>query len=76
MNKIMKKKEKKELFMKTIQELKKSLQEKRGELSLLGQEQVQGKLKNTRAIFNKRKEISRILTIIQGKELLENVKNI
>lgn len=72
----MKKKEKKELFVKTIQELKKSLQEKRGELSLLRQELVQGKLKNTRAVFNKRKDISRILTIIQGKELLESVKKI
>lgn len=72
----MKKKEKKELFVKTIQELKKSLQEKKGELSLLRQELVQGKLKNTRAVFNKRKDISRILTIIQGKELLENVKKI
>jgi large subunit ribosomal protein L29 len=72
----MKKKEKKEFFAKTIQELRKLLEEKKEELFQLSQELAQGKLKNTRSVFHKKKDIARILTILREKELLENVKNI
>ncbi len=69
-------KEKKELFTKTIQELKKVLSETRQELFLLKQDLAQSKLKDTSTISRKRKDIARILTIIKEKENLENVKNI
>lgn len=72
----MKTKEKKELFAKTIPELKNLLKEKRNELFLQKQELVQKKLKNTKSVFWKRKEIARILTILKEKELFEDAKNI
>ncbi len=72
----MKKKEKEELFTKTVQELRKMLEEKRNELFQLSQDLAAGKLKNTRSIFHKKKNISRILTILREKELSKNVKNI
>jgi len=72
----MKTKEKKELFTKTIQELKNLLKEKRNELFSLRQELAQKKLKNTKSVFWKRKEIARILTILKEKELSEDAKNI
>jgi len=72
----MKTKEKKELFVKTIQELKNLLKEKRNELFSIKQELAQKKLKNTKSVFWKKKEIARILTIIKEKELFEDAKNI
>ncbi len=56
----MKTKNKKELFAKTINELKKSLDEKRNELFLARQDHSQNKLKSPRSIFWKRKEIALI----------------
>ena len=67
----MKTKNKKELFAKTIDELKKSLIEKRNELFSARQDLAQNKLKNQRSIFWKRKEIALILTVVREKELLE-----
>ena len=78
----MKKKNKKELFTKTIDELRKSLAEKRDELFLARQDLAQNKLKNVRSIFWKRKEIAQILTEIREKEsaekeeLIKNAKNV
>lgn len=72
----MKTKIKKELFAKTIPELKTMLKEKRDELFSLNQELSRKKLKNTRLVFWKRKEIAVILTILKEKELFENAKSI
>jgi large subunit ribosomal protein L29 len=70
----MKAKDKKELKEKSIQDLKVALKEKRAELFNIKLEKAQNKLKNTRSLFLKRKEIARILTEIRGKEL--NAKNV
>ncbi len=67
----MKTKNKKELFAKTVNELKKALVEKRNELFLARQDLSQNKLKNPRSIFWKRKEIALILTAIREKDLFE-----
>ena len=78
----MKTKNKKELLVKTIDELRKSLVEKRDELFLARQDLAQNKLKNQRSIFWKRKEIAQILTeirerdlFIKKEELIKNAKN-
>ena len=78
----MKTKNKKELFTKTIDELRKVLSEKRDELFSARQDLAQNKLKNVKSIFWKRKEIAQILTEIRKKdlfaekeELIENAKN-
>ena len=67
----MKTKNKKELFAKTVNELRKSLAEKRNELFSARQDLSQNKLKNPRSIFWKRKEIAWILTAIREKDLFE-----
>ncbi len=72
----MKAKEKKELFAKTIEELKNLLKEVRGELFNLKIELSQNKLKNTKEVFFKRKKIAMIQTAIKEKEILEDAKNI
>ena len=79
----MKTKNKKELLAKTIDELRKILSEKREELFSARQDLAQNKLKNSRSIFWKRKEIAQILTEIRKKdlfaekeELIENAKNV
>ena len=79
----MKTKNKKELFTKTIDELRKILSEKRDELFSARQDLAQNKLKNQRSIFWKRNEIAIILTVIREKdlfvkkeELIENAKNV
>lgn len=64
----MKAKEKKELHQKTAEELKIALKETRAELFLQKMEKAQKKLKNLRSIFEKRKKIARILTILKEKE--------
>jgi len=76
-------KNKKELFAKTIDELKKILSEKRDELFSARQDLASNKLKNVRSIFWKRKEIAQILTVIREKdlsmkkeELIKNAKNV
>lgn len=71
----MKTKDKKDLFTKNIKELRSMLSEARDALFNLKMEKSQNKLKNTRSIFMKRKEIARILTVLRGKEF-ENAKNI
>ncbi len=66
----MKTKEKKEIFGKTIKELKVLLKEAREVLFNLKLDKAQDKLKNKRSIFFKKKEIAKILTAIREKELL------
>jgi len=52
------------------------LKEKKNELFSLIQEHAQKKLKNTRSIFWKKKEIAVISTILREKELFEDAENI
>lgn len=59
----------KEITGKSESELKKLLKEKRTELFNLKMDNKQNKLKNTRSIFNTRKDISRVLTLIREQEL-------
>lgn len=67
----MKSKEIKDLQTKTIEELQKLLVDARAAFFTLQLDNSQHKLKDTRSLFWKRKEIARIATAIQGKE---NVK--
>lgn len=70
----MKSKAKKELFTKSEKELRKALLDARNSLSDLMLELKQNKLKNTRQIFWKKKEIALILTALREKELInENI---
>ncbi|MBI2074391.1 MAG: 50S ribosomal protein L29 [Candidatus Levybacteria bacterium] len=64
----MKTKVKKELHTKTIEELKSLVNQTREELSNLKLEKVRKKLKNTSSILQKRKDMARILTILNEKE--------
>jgi len=64
----MKKKQKKELFSKTIPELSLLLKETREKLFSFKMDHTRKKLKNTRSIFMTRKEVARILTILKEKE--------
>jgi large subunit ribosomal protein L29 len=66
----MKTKDKKEIFNKNLKELKAVLKDARETLFNLKLDKAQDKLKNKRSIFNKKKEIARILTAIREKELL------
>ncbi len=68
----MKTKVKKDLHAKTSKELQAELKEAREQLFSLKLDKVQNKLKNLRAVFTKRKDIARILSIIKEKEF-ENV---
>lgn len=65
----MKTKDKKELFTRSEKELRKVLKETRDALFNLGLENKQNKLKNTRQIFWKKKEIAWVLTALKEKEL-------
>jgi ribosomal protein L29 len=65
----MKTKEKKEMFGKNEKELRKALKEAKGALLDLMLDLKQNKLKNTRLIFWKRKEIALIKTALKEKEL-------
>jgi ribosomal protein L29 len=71
----MKTKEKKELFTKSEKELRKTLKEAREALFNLNLDNRQNKLKNTRQLFWKRKEIAFILTALKEKEIA-NAENI
>jgi ribosomal protein L29 len=71
----MKSKEKKELFTKSEKELRKALKEAREALFNLNLDNRQNKLKNTRQLFWKRKEIAFILTALKEKEIA-NAENI
>jgi large subunit ribosomal protein L29 len=59
----------KEILSKSDKELKTLLSDKRKELINLNLDNKQNKLKNTRSLFNTRKEMSRILTLIREREL-------
>ncbi len=65
------KKDLKAIYTKSVKELKDLLIDKRKELFNLKIDNKQNKLKNTRIIFNTRKEIARIMTLIREKELTE-----
>lgn len=72
---MMKNKIKKELNIKTEVELKNLLKEARNLLFSLKVEQSQGKLKNKKSVFTKRKEIAFLLTILRQKELMKGKSN-
>jgi ribosomal protein L29 len=65
----MKIKEKKDLFTKQEKELRKLLIDARDSLFNLNLDLQQNKLKDTRQIFWKKKEIAWILTVLREKEL-------
>ena len=69
----MKIKEKRELFAKNLTELRKVLNDAKEALVNLNLEKSQNKLKNTRLIYWKKKEIANILTAIREKELAEDL---
>jgi large subunit ribosomal protein L29 len=59
----------KEISGKNEKDLKDLLLEKKKELQGLMLDNKQNKLKNTRSIFNTRKEIAKILTLMKEREL-------
>ena len=63
----------KEISGKNDKELKDLLKEKRDAFINLKLDNKQNKLKNTRSIFNTRKDIKRILTLIRERELAEKI---
>lgn len=65
-----------EISGKNEKELKDLLVEKRKELFDLNIDNKQNKLKNTRVLFNTRKDIARVLTIIREKELAKPVEEV
>ena len=65
----MKKNDIKGLHQKTLQELEVMIKDARNELLDFGLAKAQNKLKNTRSIFFKKKDVARMLTIKKGKEL-------
>lgn len=65
----MKTKEKKEIFAKSETELRKALKDAKAALLDLMLDLKQNKLKNTRLIFWKRKDIALIKTALKEKEL-------
>jgi ribosomal protein L29 len=67
----MKTKERKELHAKSVKELRNLVLEAKNALAELKLDKTQNKLKNTRALSLKRKEIAQMLTIIRIKELAE-----
>ena len=71
----MKSKDKKELFTRSEKELIKALKEAKEALFNLVLDNRQNKLKNTRQIFWKKKEVALILTALKERELA-NAKNI
>lgn len=62
--------------VRTLKELKDALVESRNFLFELKLDMDQKKLKNTRLVFWKRKEIARLLTEIKQKEEVEKGKDI
>lgn len=65
----MAKAQKTEIKEKTVEALKKDVVEARKELFNLHLDNQMRKLKNTRSIFSKRKEIARMLTAMKAKEV-------
>lgn len=72
----MKLRDKKQLFERQEKELIKDLKQAKEALFNLKLEKSQNKLKNTKSIFWKRKEIAWILTILKEKELVAKKENI
>ena len=70
----MKTKDRKELHSKNLKELNNLVIQAQDELSRLKLDKTQNKLKNTRWLFIKRKEIAQMLTIIRAKELSYEAK--
>ena len=70
----MKTKDKKGLRLKSIKELMTLVSDTKNLISGLRLDKTQNKLKNTRQIFAKRKEVAQILTILKEKELLMESK--
>jgi ribosomal protein L29 len=68
----MKIKEKKELHLKSINELNKLLKEAHSELLTLMLDKEQNKLKNTSSLSNKRREIAVIKTVVRIKKEVVN----
>lgn len=67
----MKKKDIKELHQKTKEELMKIVLEYEGELSKIGVDWFLAKVKDSNAIRKKKKDIARLLTVIQEKSVGE-----
>ncbi|MEK7160004.1 MAG: 50S ribosomal protein L29 [Patescibacteria group bacterium] len=72
----MKLKDKKQIFEKSEKELIKDLKAAKEALFNLKLEKSQNKLKNTKSLFWKKKEIAWILTALKEKELLAKKNNI
>ncbi len=72
----MKVREKRELFAKSEKELKKMLSQAKEALFNFNLDLKQNKLKNTRQIFWKKKEIALIKTALREKELEESKNNV
>lgn len=70
----MKKTDMVELKTKTVDELKRRLADLSDEISKLKTEKALGKLKNTNAISNKKKEIARALTFLSIKMNVVNIQ--
>lgn len=68
----MKLRDKKELFTKSDKELLKLLRESRDTLLNLSLDKSQNKVKNTRSIFWKKKEIAWILTALREKQFAKS----
>lgn len=71
----MKNKDLQALHTKDLPELRKMASDLRSELADARLEQSMYKLKNTRSLFTKRKELAQILTIMKEKETNQNGKN-
>ncbi len=69
----MKAKDKKELHGRTENELLKMVKDGEEILLTYRLDKVQNKLKNTRDLFNTRKKIAILRTILREKELIKNV---
>lgn len=67
----MKSQDKKALQTKTIEEIAKMINDAKQALAAVRFEHVQGQLKDTSSITNKRKEIAILQTVLQGKASLE-----
>jgi len=72
----MKTKDKKGLRVKSQKELMALVSDARNLISGLRLDKTQNKLKNTRQIFTKRKEIAQMLTLLKEKEILESSKGL
>lgn len=65
----------KEISGKNEKELKELLLEKKRDLQNLMIDNKQNKLKNTRSIFNTRKEIAQIMTLMKERQLAGSEKS-